>query len=171
MVIAVTFGLKFLLVYQIFDAFILYVLKAIHWFSGFEALMNKNLSLSLLEMAALFLLVYFLKFLIKDVSSLKQFLRFSFSILLFFGLRISFNAYHYEKKEVLVHSFYKDKIISVKDKNHIVFWLKENKNEEKIRDFVINPYLISRRAEDYQINYYSEDADAFVFEEDKYDLK
>lgn len=171
MVIAIAFGMKYLLVYQIFDTFILYVLKAIHWFSGFESLMNKNISLNLLEMSALFLGIYCLKFLIKDIFNLKYLLRFSFCVLLFFGLRIGFNTYNYEKKEVLVHSFYKDKIISVKDKDQIVFWLKDHKNEEKIKDFVINPYLISRRVKDYQVNYYPEDAETFVFEGNKYELK
>ena len=171
MVIAIAFGMKFLLIYQIFDAFILYVLKGIHWFSGFEALMNKNISLNLLEMSALFLIVYFLKFLIKDIFNLKYLLRFSFCMCVFFGLRIGFNIYHYEKKEVLVHNFYKDKIISVKNKNQITFWLKENKNEEKIKDFVIDPYLISRRVRDCQINYYPEDSEAFVYEEKQYNLK
>jgi len=171
MVITIAFGMKYLLVYQIFDAFILYVLKAIHWFSGFESLMNKNMSLNLLEMSALFLGIYCLKFLIKDIFNLKYLLRFSFCVLLFFGLRIGFNTYNYEKKEVLVQSFYKDKVISVKDKDQIVFWLKDHKNEEKIKDFVINPYLISRRVKDYQVNYYPEDAEAFVFEGNKYELK
>ena len=70
MVIAIAFGMKFLFFYQIFDAFILYVLKVIHWLSGFEALMNKNLSLGLLELSALFLMIYFLKYVIKDVFNL-----------------------------------------------------------------------------------------------------
>lgn len=171
MVIAIAFGMKFLFVYKIFDAFILYVLKIIHWFSGFETLMNKNLSLSLMEMGALFLVIYFLKFLIKEAFNLKHFLRFSFCILLFFGLRIGFNTYNFEKKEVLFHQFYKEKIISVKDKDQIVFWLKSNQNDAKIKDFVINPYLISRRIKDCQINYYQEDTEAFVFEGNKYQLK
>jgi len=171
MVIAIAFGMKYLLVYQIFDAFILYVLKAIHWFSGFESLINKNISLNLLEMSALFLGIYCLKFLIKDIFNLKYLLRFSFCVLLFFGLRIGFNAYNFEKKEVLVHSFYQDKIISVKNKGKIVFWLKIRKNEGKIIDFVIDPYLISRRVDECDISYYPEDAEAFVFEGNKYELK
>ncbi len=171
MVIAIAFGMKYLLVYQVFDAFISYVLKAIHWFSGFEALMNKNLSLNLLEMGALFLMIYFLRFLIKDIFNLKYVLRFSFCLLLFFGLRIGFNTYNYDKREVLVHQFYKDKIISVKKKDKVVFWLKDSKNEKKIIDYVIDPYLISRRVYECDVDYYPEDAEAFVFEGNKYELK
>lgn len=171
MVIAIAFGMKYHFIYQMFDAFIINVLKTIHWFSGFEALMNKNLSLNLLEMSVLFLAIYFLKFLIKDVLNLKYIFRFSFCLLLFFGLRIGFNAYNFEKKEVLVYSFYQDKIISVKNKGKIVFWLKDNKNEGKIIDFVIDPYLISRRIYKCDISYYPEDAEAFVFEGNKYILR
>lgn len=171
MVIAIAFGMKYLLIFQIFDAFILYVLKAIHWFSSFESLMNKNIPLNILEVGALLLGIYFLKFLIKDLFNLKYLLRFSFCLLLFFGLRIGFNYYNFEKEEVLVHHFYKEKIISIKKKSQIVFWLKENKNEEKIKDFVITPYLISRRISDFEIKYYPEDSEAFVFEGNKFELK
>lgn len=171
MVIAIAFGLKFLLIYQSFDAFIMYVLKAIHWFSSFEALMNKNLSLNLIEMGVLFLIIYFLRFLIKDIFNLKYVLSFSFCLLLFFGLRIGFNVYNFEKEEVIVHSFYKNKIISVKNNDKVNFWINENRNEKKIIDFVIDPYLISRRIGECDVNYYPEDANAFVYEGKPYLLK
>ena len=171
MVIAIAFGMKYLLVFQVFDAFILYVLKAIHWFSSFESLMNKNIPLSILEVGVLLLGIYFLKFLIKDFFNIKYVLRLSVCLLLFFGLRIGFNIYNYEKSEVLVHHFYKEKIISVKNKDQIVFWLKEQRNQEKMIDFVVNPYLVSRRISNYEIKYYPDDADAFVFEGTKYHLK
>ena len=171
MVIAIAFGMKYLIVFQIFDAFISYVLKAIHWFSSFESLMNKNIPLNIWEVGVLLLGIYFLKFLIKDLFNLKYWLRFGFCLLLFFGLRIGSNYYNFEKEEILVHHFYKEKIISVKKKNQLVFWLKENKNEEKIIDFVINPYLVSRRLSDFEINYYPEDSESFVYGGKQYKLK
>lgn len=171
MVIAIAFGMKFLLVYQFFDTFITYVLKAIHWFSSFETLMNKNLSLNLIEMGVLFLIIYFLRFLIKDIFNLKYVMRFSFCFILFFGLRIGFNVYNFEKKEIIIHSFYKDRIISVKNNDKVNFWIKENRNEKKIIDFVIDPYLISRRSGECNVNYYPEDANAFVYGGKPYVLK
>lgn len=171
MVIFIAFGLKFLPVYELFDTFILYVLKLIHWFSGFETLMNRNLSLNLWEIVPLFLSIFFLKFVVKEHLNLKHLLRFSFCLLVFFGLRIGFNVYNFEKREILVHQFYREKIISVKDKDQTVFWLKSNKNEAKIKDFVINPYLISRRTAHCKIKYYPEDAEAIVFEGKAYGLK
>lgn len=171
MVIAIAFGMKYLLIFQIFDSFILYVLKAIHWFSNFESLMNKNIPLNILEVGVLLLGIYFLKFLIKDFFNLKYLLRFSFCLLLFFGLRIGFNYYNFEREEVLVHHFYKEKIISIKKKNQLVFWLNENKNEEKIKDFVINPYLVSRRISDYDVKYYPEDSEGFVYGGKQYHLE
>lgn len=171
MVIMIAFGIKFLLVYEIFDASILYVLKVIHWFSSFETLMNKHLSLHLMEVGALFLAIYTLRFLIKDIFNLKYRLAFSFCLLLFFGFRVCFNIYNLEKKEVLVHHFYKDKVISIKNKDQIVFWLNSDKTEDRVKDFVITPYLVSRRVSDCKIDYYSEDAEAFVFEGNTYQLK
>lgn len=72
---------------------------------------------------------------------------------------------------MLVHSFYKEKIVSVKDKDQVVFWMKQNKNEQKIRDFVINPYLTSKRIKDFKINYIPTDSEAFVYNGKQYDLK
>lgn len=171
MVITIAFGMKYFLVFQAFDAFILYVLKAIHWFSSFESLMNRNISLNILEVSVLFSAIYFLKFIIKDFFNLKDLLRFSFCILMFFGLRIGFDYYSFERKEIIVHHFYKEKIISVKNKNQLVFWLDENKNEEKIKDFIIKPYLVSIRLNDYQIKYIPEDSGDFVYEGKTFELK
>ena len=72
---------------------------------------------------------------------------------------------------MLVHGFYKEKIISIKDKEHAIFWMKENKNEDKISDFVINPYLTSRRIKDFKINYIPAGSEAFVYCGKHYDLK
>lgn len=171
MVIAIAFGMKYLIVFQIFDAFILYVLKVIHWFSTFESLMNKNIPLNILEVSILFLAIYFLKFIIKDFFNLKFLIRFTFCILMFFGLRIGINYHQFEKEEILVHHFYKEKIISMKNKNQLVFWLKENKNEEKVKDFIIKPYLVARRLNDYQIEYIPEDSEGFVYQGTRYELK
>ena len=101
----------------------------------------------------------------------KHLLRFGFSLLAFFAIRISSNIYQYNKEEMLLHSFYKEKIVSVKDKDQVVFWMKQNKKEDKIRDFVINPYLTSRRIKDFKINYIPEDVQSFVYQGGKFELK
>lgn len=170
-VILIAFGIQLSWLFNIFDIFIQSVLKAIHWFSGFDSLMNKNISINLLEMSILFLTIYFLKFLLTDFRNPKDQLRFMFSLLLFFGLRISFNIYNYNKKEIFVNHFYKDKIIGIKKKNKVYFWMKDDRNKVKILDFVINPYLTSRRISDYEIRYFPEETEGFVFEEKKYKLK
>ena len=43
--------------------------------------------------------------------------------------------------------------------------------KRKIKDFVINPYLVSRRISDYDIQYYPDDSEAFVFQGKKYNLE
>ncbi|PZU83125.1 MAG: ComEC family competence protein [Chryseobacterium sp.] len=157
--------------YKDFDVFVQYILKLIHWFSSFESLMNKNISLNVLELSILLLVIYFLKFLIKDIFNPRNLLRLGFCLLAFFIVRISFNIYQYEREEMLVHSFYKEKIVSVKDKDQAVFWMKQNKNEDKIRDFVINPYLTSRCIKDFKIKYVPVDSERFVYNGKQYDLK
>ena len=157
--------------YKAFDIFVEYILKLIHWFSNFESLMTRNISLNIFELSILLLVIYFLKFLIKDFFNPRNLLRFGFCLLTFFVMRISSNLYQYNKQEMLVHGFYKEKIISIKDKEHAIFWMKENKNEDKISDFVINPYLTSRRIKDFKINYIPADSEAFVYRGKHYDLK
>lgn len=172
MVVLIAFGFSNIpFLYKAFDIFVEYILKLIHWFSNFESLMTRNISLNIFELSILLLVIYFLKFLIKDFFNPKNLLRFGFCLLAFFVVRISFNLYQYNKEEMLVHGFYKEKIVSIKDKDHVIFWMKENKNEDKISDFVINPYLTSRRIKDFKINYIPVDSEAFVYEGKQYDLK
>ena len=172
MVVLIAFGFSNIpFLYKAFDVFVEYILKLIHWFSNFESLMTRNISLNIFELSILFLVIYFLKFLIKDFFNPRNLLRFGFCLLTFFVMRISSNLYQYNKQEMLVHGFYKEKIISIKDKEHAIFWMKENKNEDKISDFVINPYLTSRRIKDFKINYIPADSEAFVYEGKQYDLK
>jgi len=171
-VILIAFGFSNIpVIYKGFDVFVEYILKLIHWFSSLESLMTRNISLNIFELSILLLVIYFLKFLIKDFFNPKNLLRFGFCLLIFFVVRISFNLYQYNKEEMLVHGFYKEKIISIKDKDQVVFWMKENKNEDKISVFVINPYLTSRRIKDFKINYIPADSEAFVYEGNQYDLK
>jgi len=171
-VVLIAFGLSNIsFLYQGFDDFVEYILKLIHWFSGFESLMNKNISLNILELGILLLAIYFLKFLIKDILNPKNLMRFGFCLLAFFAVRTTINIHQYDKEEMLVHSFYKEKIVSIKDKNQLVFWMKKNKNEDKIRDFVIKPYLTSRRIKDFKINYIPADSQYFVYQGDKFELK
>lgn len=171
-VILIAFGLSNIpFLYQGFDLFVDFILRWIHWFSSFESLMTSNIPLNILELSLLLLAIYFLKFLIKDISNPKNFLRFGCCLLVFCATRISFNMDQYHKEEMLVHSFYKEKIVSIKDKDQVVFWMKENKNEDKIQHFVINPYLTSRRVSKYKINYMPQDSKAFVYNGSRYDLK
>ena len=132
MVVLIAFGFSNIpFLYKAFDVFVEYILKLIHWFSNFESLMTRNISLNIFELSILLLVIYFLKFLIKDFFNPKNLPRFGFCLLTFFVVRISFNLYQYNKEEMLVHGFYKEKIVSIKDKDHVIFWMKENKNEDK----------------------------------------
>ncbi len=157
--------------YQGFDVFVQYILKIIHWLSSFDSLMTGNIPLNIWELSLLLLTLYFLKFLVKDFFNPKHLLRYGFCLLAFFIVRISFDFYQYDQEEMLVHRFYKEKIVSFKDKDQAVFWMKENKNETKILDFVINPYITARRVDDFKINYIPDESEAFFYSGKLYDLK
>lgn len=158
-------------IYKAFDVVVECVLKLVHWFSGFETMMARNIPLSILESSILLLMVYCLKSLIRDRFNSKNILRFGVCLLAFFAVRISLDYHQYNSNEMLIHNFYKEKIVSVKNKDQVVFWMKENKNEDKMIAFVLDPYLISRRIRDFKIHYIPESSEAFVYQGNKFELK
>lgn len=171
-VVLIAFGFNNIpFLYQGFDVFVANILKVIHWFSDSESLMTRNIPLNILELSILLLAIYFLKFIIQDILNPKNILRFGFCLLAFFGVRMSFNMYNFKKEEMLVHSFYKEKFVSIKNKGQVVFWLKGSKNQEKIKDFVIRPYLTSRRVQDYKLEHIPDNTEAFLYDGKAYQLR
>ena len=102
------------------------------------------------EVIVLFLMIYFLRrFLTRH--HLKSLIKVGFLVILFLMLRIGFNYYENAQSEILVHEFFKEKIISVKEKDKVVFFVKNSKNLEKQKKYIIEPYLVARRVNDFKI--------------------
>ena len=110
------------------------------------------------------MVVYYLRFLVLDVYQPKNTLRFCFAVFVFFMVRMGETVFYYNLDEVIIHRFYQENVISIKQKGNVVFWVSSRKNEDKIRQFVINPYLTSRRANRYEIKEIPKNSKAFVFE-------
>jgi competence protein ComEC len=72
-------------------------------------------------------------------------LKVSYFIILFVALRFLLNYRASQINEVLVHHYYKERIISVKTKDEVRFLMRANNNLGKVEKFVIEPYLTSRR--------------------------
>ena len=86
-------------------------------------------------------------------------------------LRFLLNYRASQINEVLVHHYYKDKIISVKKGDEVRFLLRPNKRMEKIEKFVIEPYLTSRRINTYETEIIPDDVRKIVINGKEYHLK
>ena len=86
-------------------------------------------------------------------------------------LRIGFNYWENSQSEILVHEFFKEKIISVKEKDKVVFFVKNSKNIEKQKKYIIEPYLIARRVNDFKIIYIPQNVKSLVINKKNYKLE
>lgn len=170
MTILLGFSIEISWLNVVYDFCVSSLLKLIHFFASIDFAFFKNIPLNRIEVVLLFCAIYFLRkiLLFKNLNSLSKF---SFLMLLFFLVRIGFNLYEYNKSEVLVHQYFKEKILSVKEKDKVIFWLKENYNREKITKSVIEPYLVSKRTKNFEIKGLPENTNQLVLKGKIYNLK
>lgn len=150
--VILAFGFNFDFVNIVYDKSVDLLLNLIHWLASFDFLLIKRISFSMLELVILSVAIYFLRFLIIKYSS-KNFLRFSYSLVVFFMVRVGVTIYYIEKKEILVHHYFKENMLSIKEKGEdfATFWIKEDADKAKINKFIIDPYLTSRRISSYEV--------------------
>ena len=166
----ISIGLKIDLLFKLYDILVQFVLKVIHWLSSFDFFMVEHIPMTLIEVILLFILLYFLRFIIQKFN-LKNSLNFAYVLILFITIRVAFNLYNHSKNEIISHQFYKEKIISAKDRDQIVFYIKENADETKISEYVISPYLNSVRSKKCKIKKIPNRVDSLVIKGVKFDLK
>ncbi|MEF9477137.1 ComEC/Rec2 family competence protein [Chryseobacterium sp. 1B4] len=160
----------FELINRVYDWVIHILLKAIHWFAEADVLFFENIPMNGMEVlsvsAAVFLLrSLMLKFNFKNSMALMM------AVLVFLMIRTGSTAFENRKEEILVHTFGKNKILSIKTGNKVSFWISDMKNEAKILRYVINPYCASRRVGGFEIKSMSSSAQKAVFRDKIYDLK
>jgi len=153
----------------IYDFVIQVLLKVIHWFAGFDSVFFENIPLNLVEVFALFGIVYFLKFMLVKFN-LKNISNVILSVLIFILFKVSFNIIENQKDEFLVHHYKKDKIISIKSGDQVIFWLNSNDERDKIQQYIVNSYVSKRRIKNVTIKKFPASAKTVKFKNKIYYL-
>jgi competence protein ComEC len=135
-----------------YDEVIHILLRCIHFFSQFDWAMLENIPLFLVEVMTLYLALY----LLRDVvikKNFRQFLRLSFTIVLFFSLRLGLNWVYLLKVENIEMQNRNKKVVFHKRKNRVICYVDEKINPDDLKKYILNPYLSSRRISEYKIIY------------------
>ena len=170
MTILLGFGFEISWLNALYDSGVQLVLKVIHFFASLDVFFFKNIPMHWSEVIVLFSMIYFLRrFLTRH--HLKSLIKVGFLVILFLMLRIGFNYYENSKSEILVHEFFKEKIISVKEKDKVVFFVKNSKNLEKQKKYIIEPYLVARRVNDFKIIFVPQNVKFLVINEKNYSVE
>lgn len=135
---------------SVYDFLIVNLLELIHFFAEVNFLFFEDIPMSLSEMLVLFVLIYLLRALLKELS-LKSMLQATSILILFFILRLGLNFYYFSQEEFLEHQYLNQKIFSVKKHDRVVFYLPENINKNKVEKYLVKSYVVSARIKNYEI--------------------
>lgn len=151
-IISILFGIEFTpdWLLEIYDWCASFFLNMVAFFSKTDFSFVENVSIKIPELIILFVLVYLLRS-VFEKPNVKTFTHFSFFILLFIFTRILTNFYFWKKEEILLHSFFKQNIVSVKQGDKAVFIMSDEADTEKINNFIIKSYITSRRVKNIEI--------------------
>ncbi|MDQ8747112.1 competence protein [Elizabethkingia miricola] len=138
----------------LYDQLTIHLLKLIHFFAQADFLFFDDIPMSLLEVILLFVLLYLLRFLIKERRD-RRVLQFCFVVCLFFLLRLGLNIHAFHKEEFLSHQYFNQKIFSVRKNAKAVFFFADNLDKNKIENYLVKPYVVSRRIKNYEIIYFN----------------
>ena len=170
MTILLGFGFDISWLNALYDSGVQLVLKVIHFFASLDVFFFKNIPMHWSEVIVLFSMIYFLRRFLTH-HHLKSLIKVGFLVILFLMLRIGFNYYENTQSEILVHEFFKEKIISVKEKDKVVFFVKNSKNLEKQKKYIIEPYLVARRVNDFKIIFVPQNVKFLVINEKNYSVE
>ena len=170
MTILLGFGFEISRLDALYDSGVQLVLKVIHFFASLDVFFFKNIPMHWSEVIVLFSMIYFLRRFLTH-HHLKSLIKVGFLVILFLMLRIGFNYYENTQSEILVHEFFKEKIISVKEKDKVVFFVKNSKNIDKQKKYIIEPYLVARRVNDFKIIFVPQNVKFLVINEKNYSVE
>ena len=151
-IVSILFGIEFTpdWLLEIYDWCASFFLNMVAFFSKTDFSFVENVSIEIPELIILFVLVYLLRS-VFEKPNVKTFTHFSFFILLFIFTRILTNFYFWKKEEILLHSFFKQNIVSLKQGDKAVFIMSNEADTEKINNFIIKSYITSRRMKNIEI--------------------
>lgn len=171
MTLLITLGLDLHFIDKLYDGVIHILLNIIHWFAGADLALIKYISMNLIEVLSASVAIYLLRALILKLN-FKNSMNFIIAVLAFLIIRIGCNIIEYQKEEVLVHSFSKNKIISIKKGNKTCFWIPDRiASEKKVLQFIIEPYCSSRRVDHFEIKQIPFSTKKIVFGDHVYDME
>lgn len=150
MTVLTAFSLNFWLLDVCYDFIVDMVLQSVHFFADADFAFVKMIPLSLPELLVSGVIIFFLRAVILNFN-IRNSLRVVYFALLFLTLRLMLNYRAQRFDEVLVHEYYKEKLISVKEKDKVVFLIPETLEMERISKYIIEPYLTSRRTQNYEV--------------------
>ena len=84
-------------------------------------------------------------------SSLRTFSNLIIAVFAFLLVRFSLNIYENQKEEFLIHHYKKEVLVSIKKHHTVEFWIRSSAEEKAILQYLINPYIASRRIKKFKI--------------------
>lgn len=160
----------FELINRLYDFVIQILLKMIHWFAEVDVLFFENIPMNGIEVLSASVVIFLLRPLILKFN-FKNSMALIMAALVFLMIRMGSTAFENRKEEILVHTFGKNKVFSIKTGSKVSFWISDIKSEAKILQYVINPYCASRRVKYFEIKSMSSSAQKVVFRDKVYHLK
>ena len=170
MAFLISLSLNISWVNSIYDSLVTATLKLIHFFGNIDFAMHKMIPMTLLEVFLLFTILYYLRFPIKNCT-VKNSLKFIYFLLIFISLRLLLNYGSLQNDEVLVHQYFKENVISVKEGAVVTFYFLDTSDVEKLTQYVFHPYLTSRRTKIYRSVRIQENSPEIEINGEKYNLK
>ncbi|MDO4224623.1 MAG: ComEC/Rec2 family competence protein [Bergeyella zoohelcum] len=122
----------------------------ISWFADFQVVFIDKIPMTFLEILVLFMMIYSLRFVFLKFNS-KNIFNFIYLSLFFILIKIGLDVYQYHKNETLSHFYFDKEIISVKTKDKVLFLVPNDVDLEKVKSYIINPYLVSVREKEVEI--------------------
>lgn len=149
-IISILFGLNLTnnWILTLYDWSASFFLNVINFFAENDFSFIENIPLEIPELIIFLAIMYLLREILEKPNT-KIWLRFSFLIGIFVLMRIFFNFYFQEKEEVLEHKYFNEQVVSIKKGKNAQFLVSETSDLEKIQNYIIKPYIASRRIEDW----------------------
>ncbi|MGE8537613.1 MAG: ComEC/Rec2 family competence protein [Chryseobacterium sp.] len=166
----ISFGIDFELINGIYDFVIQILLKIIHWFAEVDVLFFENIPMNGLEVLSVFMIVYLLRSVILKFN-VKNSSRLMMAVVVFLIIRTGSNVFENQREEVLIHTFNKTNIFSIKRGDKACFWISDMENKDKVLQFVVKPYCSSRRINHFELKTFSDSVQKVVFRNESYDLR
>lgn len=135
----------------LYETLIHYLLQVIHYFAGLNIFFFDNIPLHWAEVGALFLGIYYLRFLLKQ-NSWKNWGRFLTSVLLFFGIKLSLDFRSFQEDEIQ-NLTYRGRVVQVRKQAGNLSFISPAPIEDlkNFKKYVADPYAIAARLSSYRI--------------------